>query len=252
MSFEMKPETVAFIILLVAYFLGSEFARRHTFSKFERTFQRGDFDECLRQLDGVLLRISQPRYNQLMMRFNVYLALDDTAKASDMLDILLKMRLSKKQRTVLMLRAFNFFVENEDKERAKSILDELGKLEVGDAILKDCQRTYDILCAKGYGYIDEMTAELEGANEEQKLRLYFLLSEQYANKGSKGEAKRYRELAKSGMERLMSRVADDASKKAEAERAVTGEATDAKSQEAAQALARERMEKLKRLDRTKR
>ena len=50
----------------------------------------------------------------------------------------------------------------------------------------------------------------------------------------------------------MSRVADDASKKAEAERAVTGEATDAKSQEAAQALARERMEKLKRLDRTKR
>ena len=105
MSFEMKPETVAFIILLVAYFLGSEFARRHTFSKFERTFQRGDFDECLRQLDGVLLRISQPRYNQLMMRFNVYLALDDTAKASDMLDILLKMRLSKKQRTVLMLRA---------------------------------------------------------------------------------------------------------------------------------------------------
>lgn len=252
MSFEMKPETVAFIILLVAYFLGTEFARRHTFSKFERTFQRGDFDECLRQLDGVPLRISQPRYNQLMMRFNVYLALDDTAKASDMLDILLKMRLSKKQRTVLMLRAFNFYVEAEDKKRAKSTLETLKGLEVGDVILKDCQRTYDILCAKGYGYIDEMLAELEEANEEQRLRLYFLLSEQYANKGSKGEAKRYQQLAKDGMERLMSRVTEDATKKAEAEKAVAGETADAESVEAAQALARERVEKLKRLDRTKR
>lgn len=252
MSFEMKPETVAFIILLVAYFLGTEFARRHTFSKFERTFQRGDFDECLRQLDGVPLRISQPRYNQLMMRFNVYLALDDTAKASDMLDILLKMRLSKKQRTVLMLRAFNFYVEAEDKKRAKSTLETLKGLEVGDVILKDCQRTYDILCAKGYGYIDEMLAELEGANEEQRLRLYFLLSEQYANKGSKGEAKRYQQLAKDGMEKLMSRVTEDATKKAEAEKAVAGETADAESVEAAQALARERVEKLKRLDRTKR
>lgn len=251
MPSQMSPMAIASIIVLVAYFIGSEWFRRHTYSKFNRTFQQGDFEECLRQLDGVPLRITQTRYNQLMMRFNVYLAMDDNDKAQDMIDLVFKQKLNKNQRKVALLRGFNFFVERGQNKRAKQVLDELEGAGVEPAVIADCQQTYDILCARRYDYIEDMEAKLDSVRPEERLRLYFLLSEQYENKGSQGKAREYRQLATEGMERMINRAATDAETAEEARRAAAGQGSEG-DQKAAQDQARKKLEAMKRLDRTKR
>lgn len=180
---------VALCVISLVY---TEVQKRLIFSRYEKLFEKGDFEGCLRVLEGPVAKIVYPRYNQLYMRLNAQMCLADTDASRRTIDEMLELNSSDKQRLVLLLRAFNFFVEQEDYERAGELLGELRE-KASPEQLAGCERTYAIFAEKSSAYVDQMEAELKDATGAERTTLLYLLSVQYENKGDVKRANEYLE-----------------------------------------------------------
>ena len=180
---------VALCVISLVY---TEVQKRLIFSRYEKLFEKGDFEGCLRVLDGPVAKIVYPRYNQLYMRLNAQMCLADADASRRTIDEMLELSSSDKQRLVLLLRAFNFFVEQEDYERAGELLEELRE-KASPEQLAGCERTYAIFAEKSAAYVDQMEAELKDATGPERTTLIYLLSVQYENKGDVKRANEYLE-----------------------------------------------------------
>ena len=183
---------IILVALCVISLVYTEVQKRLVFSRYERLFERGDFEGCLRLLDGPLVRLIYPRYNLLYMRLNAQMCLQDDDESRRIIDEMLGLRASDEQRLVLLLRAFNFFVEQQDYARAKELLGEL-RQKAAPEQLAECERTYAIFAEKSSAYIKEMEAELREAGSADRTKLLYLLSVQYENKGDARRANEYLE-----------------------------------------------------------
>ncbi len=180
---------VALCVISLVY---TEVQKRLIFSRYEKLFEKGDFEGCLRVLEGPVAKIVYPRYNQLYMRLNAQMCLADTDASRRTIDEMLELNSSDKQRLVLLLRAFNFFVEQEDYERAGELLEELRE-KASPEQLAGCERTYAIFAEKSSAYVGQMEAELKDATGAERTTLLYLLSVQYENKGDVKRANEYLE-----------------------------------------------------------
>ena len=194
---------VALCVISLVY---TEVQKRLIFSRYEKLFEQGDFEGCLRVLDGPVARVVYPRYNQLYMRLNAQMCLSDNEAARATIDEMLALGSSNKQRLVLLLRAFNFFVEQEDYDRAGELLGELRE-KASPEQLAGCERTYAIFAEKSSAYIDQMEAELKDATGPERTTLLYLLSVQYENKGDAQRANAYREQVRDVFETAASAAA---------------------------------------------
>lgn len=180
---------VALCVISLVY---TEVQKRLIFSRYEKLFERGDFEGCIRLLDGPVAKIIYPRYNQLYMRLNAQMCLADADASRRTIEEMLELRSSDKQRLVLLLRAFNFFVEQEDYGCAGELLEELRE-KASPEQLAGCERTYAIFAEKSSAYVGEMEAELKDATGPERTTLLYLLSVQYENKGDAKRANEYLE-----------------------------------------------------------
>lgn len=187
---------VALCVISLVY---TEVQKRLIFSRYEKLFEKGDFEGCLRVLDGPVAKIVYPRYNQLYMRLNAQMCLADADASRRTIDEMLELSSSDKQRLVLLLRAFNFFVEQEDYERAGELLEELRE-KASPEQLAGCERTYAIFAEKSAAYVDQMEAELKDATGPERTTLLYLLSVQYENKGDVKRANEYLEQVRNDFE----------------------------------------------------
>lgn len=184
---------IVLVALCVVSLVYTEVQKRTVFSKYERLFGEGDFEGCVRLLERPVVKLVYPRYNQLFMRLNAQMCLDNVQESRRIIDEMLKLRTSDEQRLVLLVRAFNFFVEQEDYARAKELLEEL-RQKASPEQLAECERTYAIFAQKSSAYVDQMEAELKGASGPERTTLLYLLSVQYENRGDVKRANEYLEL----------------------------------------------------------
>lgn len=184
---------IVLVALCVVSLVYTEVQKRTVFSKYERLFGEGDFEGCVRLLERPVVKLVYPRYNQLFMRLNAQMCLDNVQESRRIIDEMLKLKTSDEQRLVLLVRAFNFFVEQEDYARAKELLEEL-RQKASPEQLAECERTYAIFAQKSSAYVDQMEAELKGASGPERTTLLYLLSVQYENRGDVKRANEYLEL----------------------------------------------------------
>ena len=190
----MHPGVIAFIVLVVAYFLFKEGFRRYYEAKYEGFFQTGHYDQALAALDSILARVTMTTYRQYLLRFQCYQAQGNEELATRMIELLVRMRSSSKRHDQTMALAFNYFTQLGNKERCKELLAQLKTCKAAEkAVIQDCQLTYDIVFSKKHGYIDQMEQMLKKEkNPALQGKLCFLLWKQYANKGDKTHAKQYK------------------------------------------------------------
>ena len=189
---DLRLVGIIVVALCVISLVYTEVQKRLIFSRYEKLFEKGDFEGCIRLLDGPVAKIIYPRYNQLYMRLNAQMCLADADASRRTIEEMLELRSSDKQRLVLLLRAFNFFVEQEDYERAGELLEELRE-KASPEQLAGCERTYAIFAEKSAAYVDQMEAELKDATGPERTTLLYLLSVQYENKGDVKRANEYLE-----------------------------------------------------------
>lgn len=177
---------VAICVISLVY---TEVQKRLVFSRYQTLFSQGDFEGCVRLLDRPVIKLIYPKYNQLYMRLNAQMCLENEQETRRIIEEMLALRTTAEQRQVLLLRAFNFFIEQEDYPRAKELLEEL-RQKAEPAQLGECERTYAIFAEKSSAYIKQMEKELDKAKTADKAKLLYLLSAQYENRG---DAKRANE-----------------------------------------------------------
>ena len=190
----MHPGVIAFIVLVVAYFLFKEGFRRYYEAKYEGFFETGHYKEAIESLDSTPARVTLTTYRQYYLRFLCYQAMDDEEMATRMIELLVRMRNSAKRQAQTLAVAFNYFTQKGEKDRCKELLAQLKTNKAADrAVIQDCQLTYDIVFSKSHGYIDQMEQMLKKEkNPALQGKLCFLLWKQYANKGDKTHAKQYK------------------------------------------------------------
>lgn len=190
----MHPGVIAFIVLVVAYFLFKEGFRRYYEAKYEGFFETGHYKEAIESLDKMPARLTLTTYRQYYLRFLCYQAMDDEEMATRMIELLVRMRNSAKRQAQTLAVAFNYFTQLGNKDRCKELLAQLKASKAADrAVVSDCQLTYDIVFSKKHAYIDQMEQMLKKEkNPALQGKLCFLLWKQYANKGDKTHAKQYK------------------------------------------------------------
>lgn len=190
----MDMKTVGMVMVAVAFVFTVyiEVKKRTTIGKLETYLAKGDFESYLKLVDRPLTSILYPKYNVLFLRLNATMALSDAEQTERTIEQMDKLKMSDEQRLALAVKAFNFYVDVEDKRKAKEALKYIEK-HGGKEAAGVNRRTYDIFLKKSSAYISEMEHALEKATPSDEVMLCQLLAVQYENKGDHEKAAAYRE-----------------------------------------------------------
>ena len=197
----MDMKTIGIIVLIAAFaaLIYVEVQKRTTFAKLEHYMAEQDFDNYLAVLDRPVMNILYPEYNRLFMRLNACLAMGDDVATARVLDQMLPLRMNKQQQLALAIKAFSFYVEVEDKEKARRMLTIL-EANGGDDVARASRETFEIFLCGSSAYIEEMERAVKDAPKVEQARLYQLLALQYENRGVQGRAKDYYARAEKALE----------------------------------------------------
>lgn len=190
----MDMKTVGMVMVAAAFVFTVyiEVKKRTTIGKLETYLAKGDFESYLKLVDRPLTSILYPKYNVLFLRLNATMALSDAEQTERTIEQMAKLKMSDEQRLALAVKAFNFYVDVEDKRKAKEALKYIEK-HGGKEAAGVNRRTYDIFLKKSSAYIPEMEHALEKATPSDEVMLCQLLAVQYENKGDHEKAAAYRE-----------------------------------------------------------
>lgn len=190
----MDMKTVGMVMVAAAFVFTVyiEVKKRTTIGKLETYLAKGDFESYLKLVDRPLTSILYPKYNVLFLRLNATMALSDAEQTERTIEQMAKLKMSDEQRLALAVKAFNFYVDVEDKRKAKEALKYIEK-HGGKEAAGVNRRTYDIFLKKSSAYISEMEHALEKVTPSDEVMLCQLLAVQYENKGDHEKAAAYRE-----------------------------------------------------------
>ena len=178
----MRPEVIIFIAIVVVYFLASTILRHYLDLKIQALYSAGLYDDAFKTLNTFFARILLPTFRQYTLRFMVHEARGEREMATRMMELMLRMRNSKKRQAQVTVMGFNYFITIDDKKRCDQ------------AVAADCQLTYDIMCGKRHDYIERMEGMLDSADPALKSKLYLLIAKQYRNAGDTKSAKKYEQM----------------------------------------------------------
>lgn len=191
----MRPEVIVFIVFLLVYFVASLLLRRYYEVKVQMLYVTGLYDDCFDTLNKFLPRIMFPTYKQYFWRFMVHNARGEREMATRMIELMLRMRSSKKRHAEVVAMAFNYYVDIADKKRAKELLEQ-GKRTCDKSVAMDMQLTYDIMLGNRHDCIEELKGMLDSAEPAARAKLYTLIAKQYRNAGDCKQAQYYDGLLK--------------------------------------------------------
>ena len=189
---DMKTIGMVMVAAVLVFTVYMEVKKRTTIGKLETYLAKGDFESYIKLVDRPLTSILYPKYNVLFLRLNATMALSDAEQTERTIEQMAKLKMNDEQRLALAVKAFSFYVDVEDKRKAKEALKYIEK-HGGKEAARVNRRTYDIFLKKSSAYISEMEHALEKATPSDEVMLCQLLAVQYENKGDHEKAAAYRE-----------------------------------------------------------
>lgn len=182
--------TVLVIFGFVTFVFG-EIMKRLTYLKLLKLLGENKYEEYFMLLHSHLAMYLFPKYNREYMELNAYLTMGKNKKIiQQQFQKMLHMRTNSKQRKDLVLRAFNFYLENKEYSHTKELIEEIKKWDDSpyrtEAILN-----YEIFVLKNYHYIEQMEKNLSQQTGIERGYAEYLLSVQYKSKGDQKKSEEY-------------------------------------------------------------
>lgn len=203
---DMKTIGMVMVAVVLVFTVYMEVKKRTTIGKLETYLAKGDFESYIKLVDRPLTSILYPKYNVLFLRLNATMALSDAEQTERTIEQMAKLKMNDEQRLALAVKAFSFYVDVEDKRKAKEALKYIEK-HGGKEAARVNRRTYDIFLKKSSAYISEMEHALEKATPSDEVMLCQLLAVQYENKGDHERAVAYRERVERVMDATLGKKA---------------------------------------------
>lgn len=188
----MKTIGIVTVAVVLVFTVFMEVKKRTTVTKLEGYLRQGDFESYLKLVDKPFTSVLYPKYNVLFMRLTATIALGDTEQTSRTIEEMAALKMNDEQKLALAVKAFNFYVDIEDKRKAKEALKYIEK-HGGEDTARANRRTYDIFLKKSSAYIGEMEKALESAGAMEEVMLCQLIAVQYENRGDHDRAVEYQQ-----------------------------------------------------------
>lgn len=157
----MKIEILILATVIVVISFGlTQYMKQAIFKKLLRNLQQGNFDVYFKTLDSFWCKYFYPVFNREYMRLNAYMMKGDKEKVEECFAILLRIRKAKKQELDIAIKAFYYYLDEENKRKCKELLQIIKKSE-NEAVLNECQIIFDIFLCKETKYIEMMEEQLK-------------------------------------------------------------------------------------------
>lgn len=159
-----------------------------------KLLQNQQYDELEKELQNFITRAFIPRYNVEYLRLNSYLMQNKHELIEKQFDELMNFRKNKNQQADLLMKAFNYYVEQENAQKSHFYLSEIQKLG-NDKMYQEALMMSDIFIDKKANHIDQLLEEVQKAPDQIKAVYYFMIAKQYENMNDKENTQKYTELA---------------------------------------------------------
>ncbi|MFV0382017.1 MAG: hypothetical protein ACK5KR_07355 [Breznakia sp.] len=190
---------IAIIIFGIASIVFIEVSKRMRLKKIIHLLQSRQFEEFFELCDAKFTKFLFPIYNIEYMKLNAYILQENLKNIEAQFKKLLAFRMNKKQKEDMYMKAFNYYVGNEDAKNAKKMLTLIKKLD-NDQIKHEASVMYDIFILKNDAHLQSMLADLKDLPDAVKGVSEYLISVQYANIKDKKNADKYLKLSKKHMD----------------------------------------------------
>ncbi len=190
------------LILTVVMFVVSKRLKASKQNLMISYLQTGKFEEFEKLTNSFLVKMLFPRYNIEYLKLNASILEGDEAKIEEQFDGLLKVKKSKVQTEDITMKAFNYYVGVENKERCSELMETI-KGFTNERMVQEATIMYDIFILKKGNHIEEVSKMMEGMPDAQKGVNEYLLAVQYENIGDLENAKKYEMLSKKHLSKPM-------------------------------------------------
>lgn len=177
----MTIESISIIgVVCISLIMITYIWRNHMLKKLFMYLKREEYSAYLKVLDSFSCKCLFPVYLRESMRLNVYMLQGDVEKIRNQFYFLLhQIRLTKKQTLDIAIKAFYFYVDDENKKEAKDVLNRIKKLSNSEQFIQKCQEIYDVFLEKSSKHIIYMEQKLTQLTGVEKGMYHYMLALQY-------------------------------------------------------------------------
>lgn len=181
----MKPIFwIVFIVVLIAGFLITNLWKNSIFNKLLRDLQTQNFDDFTKRLDSLSCRYFYPPFNREYMRLNSYFLMADEQKIKEQFDMMLHMRMNKKQELDICIKAFYFYLDEGNKRKVHELLKRIHEKDKKEEVYTQCRIMSDIMLDHSTAYIDAMEQQVKEAKDMDRGMFHYMLALQYSYLGN--------------------------------------------------------------------
>ena len=174
------------IVLLVVTigYVGSRAYKRSLLKRLLVSLQKQEYDTFFKTIDGIGCKCYFSMFHRLYFKMNAYILLANKQKVEETFDDLLSLRLTKKQNLDVTMKAFYYYIDDENQAKCLALMERVTSLHE-DAASQECQMMYDIFVCKKANYIQTMKEQLLEQDGIAKGMLQYMLAVQYDHLGER-------------------------------------------------------------------
>lgn len=191
-------QLLLFLAFIAGFALLGIILRSSINKRLKKCIELKDYETYLNILDSWFVKLLFQPYHVEYMRLNAYLSLRQKEKIDEKFSLLLSARKTPQQTENIYLKAFLYYVKENDKKRCSELLKEIESLGHREMV-KQTRIMYDTYILKESHYIQDLLNELETTEEKNRGPIEYLLALQYKNAGNKKKADEYERLSKKHM-----------------------------------------------------
>lgn len=204
----MNITLIIAIILAIVIVVSFQMMKKHEYQKLLNMLQYKDLGPLESECETAKVKILFDKYSIDYLKLNAYVIHGDEKKIDQQFTRMFKLKLTEKRNEDLTMKAFNYYVGIENKQKAKECLDRINALK-NKQMQAESERVYNIFMDKGYKYLEEMESGLKDFPESKRGVNEYLVSVMYENKGDKQKASEYKKLSEKHMKMLDRKIEED-------------------------------------------
>ncbi|MDM8156857.1 hypothetical protein QUV96_04305 [Amedibacillus dolichus] len=179
------------LIVVAVIFGGNVLLRRHYTKKIVIAMSQEDYDGFFKVLDSSGSKLILRPSEREMMRLSAYLTLGKAKDIEEQLQLMLHMRLKKKERAAVATRGFYYYVEAKNRRKANDMI-KIVEENGAPGSAKELKMIASVLLRKEAKYIKEFQSYYDNAKaDEQRGMFAYLLGLQYSYIDDEKNTSRY-------------------------------------------------------------
>lgn len=170
---------IAVFVVLIFFMTG---LKKRTFEKVYGLLIHKRYSEFFNEVDSRAMVSLFPDWMRENLKLTAYMEMEDTKHVTETFNRLMKMKLGNGQKTELLVRGFQYYLQIQDRKKCKRIKEEMEQIVEDKTMQKYC-RHYEIVFEHSKKYIGELEKEVKEHRNLMKGYLEYLLAKSYQSAG---------------------------------------------------------------------